>query len=68
MNKETNDFLVDIIQDFNEIQSILKVLKDSLNNENNEIVFKDVANSLEIVISKMHNTNLSLDKFAESLV
>lgn len=68
MEKEINDFFVDIVQDFNEIASILKVLKDSLTNENNEIVFKDVANTLEIVISKMYNTKISLEKFAEMTV
>lgn len=68
MEKEINDFFVDITQGFNEIASILKVLKDSLTNENNEIVFKDVANALEIIISKMHNTQISLDKFAEMTV
>lgn len=65
MEKEINDFFVDITQDFNEIESSLKVLKDCLTNENNEIIFKDVANTLEIIISKMHNTQISLEKFAQ---
>lgn len=65
MKKETNDFLIDIIQDFNEIQSVLKVLKDSLGNENNEIILKDVENTLEMIIAKTHNTKISLNKYAE---
>lgn len=68
MKKETNDFLVEIAQDFNEIHSILKVLKDSTNNENNEINLIDVANTLEIIISKMHNTRYALDKYIETAV
>lgn len=68
MEKEINDFFVDITQDLNEIESILKVLKDCLNNENNEIISKDISNTLEIVISKMYNTKISLNKFAEMAV
>ncbi|MDD3436476.1 MAG: hypothetical protein PHC64_04910 [Candidatus Gastranaerophilales bacterium] len=65
MEKEIDDFLVDIIQNFNEIYSILRVLKDSLNNENSEIIFNDIENTLEIIISKVYNTRISLDKYVE---
>jgi len=60
---DLNDFVIDIFQDFNEIESIIKVLKDSVNNENNEIIMKDVGNTLEVIISKMANTKNSLDKY-----
>lgn len=65
MSKETNDFIVETMQDFNEIYSILKVLKDSINNENPEIELNDISNTLEIIIAKVHNTKLALDKCAE---
>jgi len=68
MQNEINDFFVDIIQDFNEIESLLKVLKDSVNSENNEIVFADIANTLEIVLSKIYNTKISLNKVTEITV
>jgi len=68
MGSEINDFFVDIIQDFNEIESLLKVLKDSVNSENKEIVFADIANTLEIVLSKIYNTKISLNKVTEIAV
>lgn len=68
MKNEINDFLIDIIQDFNEIESLLKVLKDSVNNENSEIAFADIANTLEIVLSKIYNTKISLNKVTEITV
>ena len=68
MQNEINDFFVDIIQDFNEIESLLKVLKDSVNSENKEIVFADIANTLEIVLSKIYNTKISLNKVTEIAV
>ena len=60
-----NDFIIDIYQDFIEIESILKVLKDSAYNENNECTMKDLGNTLEILIAKMTNTKNSLNKFIE---
>ena len=68
MKNAINDFFVDVIQDFNEIESLLRVLKDSVNNENSEIVFADVANTLEIVLSKIYNTKISLNKVTEITV
>ena len=67
MNKNTdlNDFAIEIIQDFNEIESITKVLKDSVCNENNEITMIDIGNTLELVISKMSNTKYSLNKYID---
>lgn len=65
MNNELNDFVVDIVQDFNELNSILKILKDSVNNENKEITIEDISNSLEIIISKAYSTKLSLEKCLE---
>ena len=67
MNKETEDFIVNIIQDVDEINSILKVLKDSVNNENCEIEIYDIANSLEIIISKVYNTKIALNKLAQNM-
>ena len=67
MDKELNDYIVEIIQGVNEVQSVLKVLKDSLNNENNEITFLDIENTLEIIICKVQNTKFSLDKFVETI-
>ena len=68
MQKETNDFVIETIQDFNEIHSALKVLKDSVNNENSEIELKDISNTLEIIITKVHNAKRSLDKCAEMIL
>lgn len=64
MNKsDLNDFVIDIFQDFNEIESMIKVLKGSVNNENSEILMADIGNTLEVIISKMTNTKISLDKY-----
>ena len=62
MNKNTdlNDFVIEILQDFNEIESITKVLKDSVYNENHEITMIDIGNTLELIISKMCNTKYSI--------
>ena len=68
MKKETSDFVVETIQDFNGIYSALKVLKDSVNNENSEIEIKDISNTLEIIIAKVHNAKRALDKCAEIIV
>jgi hypothetical protein len=64
-NKDLNDFIVDIFQDFKEIESMMKVLKDSVFNENNEISMIDIGNTLEIIITKMSNTKISLDKYID---
>ena len=64
-NKELNDFIVDILQDFCEIQSMTKILKESVYSENNEISMVDVGNTLEILVAKICNTKHSLDKYID---
>jgi hypothetical protein len=62
---DLNDFVTDIFQDLKEIESMMKVLKDSVFNENNEISMVDVGNTLEIIIAKMSDTKHSLDKYMD---
>jgi hypothetical protein len=64
-NKDLNDFVTDIFQDLKEIESMMKVLKDSVFNENSEISIVDIGNTLEIIITKMSNTKNSLDKYMD---
>ncbi len=64
-NTDLNDFIVDIFQDMCEVQSILKVLKDSALNENSEIIMSDIGNTLEILIAKISNIKWSLDKYID---
>jgi len=64
-NKNLNDFVIDILQDFDEIQSTMKILKGSINNDNNEISMTDIKNTLEILIAKMSNTKNSLNKYID---
>lgn len=67
MNKiDLNDFIINILQDFIKIESMLKVLRDSTFNENNEITMLDIGNTLEITIAKMSNTKHSLDKYVDT--
>lgn len=63
--KQLNDFVVEILQDFNEIQSMMKVLKDSVISENNEITMIDVGNTLEVLVAKASNTKLSFEKYID---
>lgn len=66
MNKiDLNDFIINILQDFIKIESMLKVLRDSTFNENNEITMLDIGNTLEVIIAKMSNTKHSLDKYID---
>jgi len=60
---DLNDSIIEILQDFSEIQSMMRVLKDGINNENSEIVMTDVGNTLEILLAKISNTQYSLDKY-----
>lgn len=60
---DLNDYIVDILQDFCEIQSSMRILKNSVSNENNEISMADIENTLEIIIAKIFNTKQSLDKY-----
>ena len=62
-NTDKNDFIIDIFQDIVEIESMMKILKDSIYNENNESTMADLGNVLEILIAKTNNTKNSLDKF-----
>jgi hypothetical protein len=64
-NIDLNDFIMDILQDIIEVQSVMEVLKDSAHNENNGIIMTDVGNTLEILIAKMSNTKHSLNKYIE---
>jgi hypothetical protein len=64
-NIDLKDFITDIFQDFKEIESMMKVLKDSVFNENNEISMIDIGNTLEIIITKMSNAKHSLDKYID---
>jgi len=67
MNKKAqNDYIIDIFQDFCEIESLMKILKDSVNNENRLFSLTDIENTLEILITKMTNTNFSLNKYINS--
>ncbi|MDD3437083.1 MAG: hypothetical protein PHC64_08045 [Candidatus Gastranaerophilales bacterium] len=64
MNKKVqNDYIIEIFQDFCEIESLTKVLKDSINNENRLLSLPDIENTLEILITKMVNTKISLNKY-----
>jgi len=63
---DLNDYIIDILHDFSEIESMMKVLKDGVNNENSEIAMTDVENTLEILIAKMSNTKFSLEKYIDT--
>lgn len=62
---DLNDFIVEISQDISEIQSSLKIMKSSAYNENSDIEMADIENILEIIIAKLSNTKISLDKYIE---
>jgi hypothetical protein len=61
--KVRNDYIIDVFQDFCEIESLTKILKDSVNNENKLFSMSDIENTLEILITKMSNTRISLHKY-----
>ena len=65
LKKDLNDFFIEILQDFCEIQSLIKVLKDSVCSENNEITIVDVGNTLEILVAKTSGTKLALEKYLD---
>lgn len=65
-NIDLNDFIIEISQDIIELESMLKVLKDSVFNENNEITMFDIGNTLEIIIAKISNTKYSLNKYIDT--
>jgi len=64
-NTNLNDFIVDILQDFCEIESMMKVLKNAINNENDGITMTDVENTLEIIVAKISNSTGSLHKYID---
>jgi len=65
-NEDLNDFIIDILQDFDEIKSTMKILKGSINNDNKEISMIDIENALEVLIAKMSNTRHSLNKYIDT--
>jgi hypothetical protein len=60
---ELNDFIIEILQDVIELESMLKVLKDSACSERSEITMTDIGNTLEVIVAKISNTNISLNKY-----
>lgn len=65
-NTGLNDFIVDILQEFCEIQSMMRILKNSVNNQNGEISMEDVENTLEILVAKMSNAIGSFNKYIDA--
>lgn len=64
-NIELNDYIIEILQDLIELESMLKVIKDSAYNDRCEITMIDIGNSLEIIVAKISNTKISLNKFID---
>lgn len=60
---ELNNFIIGILQDFIELESMLKVLKDSAYSKNSEIEMSDIGNTLEVIVAKTSNTKISLNKY-----
>lgn len=67
LQKNLNDYAINLIQDYKETESMIKVLKDSVNNENKEINFTDIENTLEIIPAKIKNSNINFDKYIDSI-
>jgi len=65
-NIELNDFAIEILQDFIELDSMLKVLKDDVCSKSNEIEMFDIGNTLEITVAKISNTKISLNKYIDT--
>ncbi len=63
--KDMNDYIIEIYNDFSLIVSSLKVLTNSINNENNNLQIEDISNSLEIIFSKSINTKIALNKYID---
>lgn len=63
---ELNDFIIEIFQDLKELESMLKVLKDSAYSEKNEIEMIDIGNTLEIIVAKISNARISLNKYIDT--
>lgn len=64
-NVELNDSIIDIFQDICETESMIKVLKESVYVENGAITMSDIGNTLEIVVAKISNIKISLDKYID---
>lgn len=64
--KLQNDYIIDIFQDFCEIKSLTKILKDSLTNENRIVSITDIENALEILVAKVSNSKIALNKYIDN--
>ena len=64
-NVELNDFIIEILQDFCETESMIKIIKEAIYNKNSTIELDDIGNSLEIIISKISNIKYSLNKYID---
>lgn len=62
---QLNDFIADILQDFCETESMIKILRESMYNENSEVGMSDVRNALEIIIAKVSGMKYSLNKYID---
>lgn len=62
---DSQDFIVEILQDIIEIESTAKILKSSVDNMNAEISINDIVNFLEIFVAKINNAKHSLDKYID---
>ena len=65
-NINSNDFIVDILQDICETQSIITIMREAVYNENSSIQNLDIGNTLEIIISKMSNIKYALNKYIDT--
>lgn len=62
-NIELNDSIIDIFQDICEIESMIKILRESAHIENDAVTMSDIGNALEIAVAKIANIKYSLDKY-----
>ncbi len=60
-----NDIIIDIFQSIGEQESLIRILKEAINNENDRITMPDISNALEIILSKHSNIKLSLDRYID---
>lgn len=65
MEQFEKDFLINILQDICEIKSLINVLKTCVYNSKDELNSRDIENSLEILYTKISNTEINLDKFID---
>ena len=57
--------IIDIFQSIGEQESLIRILKEAINNENDRITMPDISNALEIILSKHSNIKLSLDRYID---